>query len=186
MCYTSPVRPILEFNSIIWSGCSRNSLIEIEAVQRRATKFILNYNGDIPYNIRVTQLDLLPLSMRRDFLDLTFMYNCFNDLVDFNIENYVTFIPIVNRLRNLNDPLTLLVNHVRLQSYDNFYVNRIIHTWNQVPLEIRMVELTNSGTNASFKRDLKNWLSSECMKVYNVNNPCTWKVKCICNICKNG
>ena len=78
--------------------------------------------------------------------------------------------------------MSLSVNPVRLQSYKN--VNRIIYTWNNVPLEIREVELTENGRNTTFKKEVKKWLAMECMEKYDVYNPCTWKVKCICNVYK--
>ena len=61
---------------------------KLESVQRTATRFTVNDNV-CSYEARLAELDLLPLSMCRDFLDLSFVYNCFNGFVDFNIDKYV-------------------------------------------------------------------------------------------------
>ena len=42
--YTSMVQPIVEYGSNIWSPVSKKNLMHIEAIQRRATKYITNDN----------------------------------------------------------------------------------------------------------------------------------------------
>ena len=41
----------------------------LEGVQRKATKFILNYPLHIGYKERLTKLNILPLEYRRDMKD---------------------------------------------------------------------------------------------------------------------
>ena len=47
----------------------------VENVQRRATKFILNYPRDMSYRDRLVKLSLLPLEYRREVKDLELIYN---------------------------------------------------------------------------------------------------------------
>ena len=42
----------------------------LENVQRRATKFILNYPTDLNYKQRLLKLSILPLEYRRDLKDV--------------------------------------------------------------------------------------------------------------------
>ncbi len=57
-------------------------LIEnIEKVQRRATKFILNlgFMTNIPYADRLLNLDLLPITYWHEYLDLVLLYKIINN-----------------------------------------------------------------------------------------------------------
>ena len=90
--YTALVRPLLEFSSVVWSCINKKDILLIEGLQRKATKFLLN-NFDIDYKTRLTSLNLLPLSYRRDYLDIIFLYYNMLDLVDSNLFNYLNFRP---------------------------------------------------------------------------------------------
>ena len=46
----------------------------LENVQRRATKFILNYPKDMSYKDQLLKLNLLPLEYRRDLKDLVLIF----------------------------------------------------------------------------------------------------------------
>lgn len=48
-------------------------------------KYILN-DFDIDYLIRLFSCNILLLTYRRECLDLIFMYNCFHELVDIDID----------------------------------------------------------------------------------------------------
>ena len=65
--YSSLIRSDLEYGSCLWSGTSKHNIQVLEGVQRRATKFILHY-PDQDYKERLSSLDLLPLSLRRENL----------------------------------------------------------------------------------------------------------------------
>ena len=54
--YRSLVRPLPKYSCETWNPKTQRNYNRIEAIQRRATKFILKYNED--YNIRLKRLDL--------------------------------------------------------------------------------------------------------------------------------
>ena len=54
-----------------WNGLTQCNKVQIERVQRAATRFILNY-PNMSYTERLSALNLLPLATRRDMLDLIF------------------------------------------------------------------------------------------------------------------
>ena len=132
---------------------------------------------------RLNTLDLLPLCLRRDFLDIVFLYNYINDLIDVDLESVVSFVNMDRRTRNNLDYLSLKVNYCKLESYRSFFVNRIAHSWNRLPLLIRETELTDLGQNTSFKRLVKDWLKTHCMPRFDSDNTCTWLLKCTCRSC---
>ena len=73
---TALVRSDEELGSSLWSGTSKKikrNLQLIEGIQRRATNYILHY-PDLDYRERLTKLKLLPLSFRREIIDLTFFF----------------------------------------------------------------------------------------------------------------
>ena len=75
LLYVSLVRPILEYASNIWSPYTVKHRHLIENVQRRATKFILNYpRHDITKKNRLESLDMLPLEFRRVISDLILLF----------------------------------------------------------------------------------------------------------------
>ena len=88
ICYTALVRPIVEYASIIWNNFNRSQVQQLESIQRRITKFIVG-NNNMSYCERLQTCNILPLTMRRDYLDASFLYNCINDKIDINILNYV-------------------------------------------------------------------------------------------------
>ena len=71
--YVSLVRSLLEYGSQLWNSPTTKNLRIIESVQRRATKYILN-DGESTYKSRLTLTNLIPLSYRRELLDLSFIH----------------------------------------------------------------------------------------------------------------
>lgn len=184
LCYKSLVRPILESNSCIWSCNTKKLLTKIESVQRRATKFITcSYTQD--YKTRLINCDLLPLALRRDFLDSVLFYNHVNDLVFLNLRVKLVNQDFAYLTRNVADHLSLENIRCNTYMYSKQYNVRIIKTWNCIPYEIRNLSLTDSGTNSTFKNKLKVWLKQLFMNNFDVNNTCSWTVSCSCNNCIN-
>jgi hypothetical protein len=184
LCYTSIVRPHLEFSSQMWSCHSKKLLLSIESVQRRATKFILNdFISD--YHTRLSLLSLLPLSLRRNYLDLVFFFNCVHDLVDINTEILPLFIVHDNiRTRQDHDDHLVHSNRVRSHLYECSFTQRIGKIWNTLPYELRKIELTAMGHNSTFKRELKLHIFNFMNTEFDVNNTCKWVLKCDCNNCR--
>ena len=115
--------------------------VKSNLVQRRATKFItLEYSLD--YKERLTVTDLLPLSYRRDILDITLFYNSVHTLNDYNYQQFSLFIE--NQLRFghcLNIVSTYQVS--RKELYFNFYMFRIILLRNNLPTETKDIHFLN-------------------------------------------
>ena len=71
LLYCSLVRSQLEYGSNLWSPYTLKHRLQIENVQRRATKFILNYpSREMSYTDRLSAISLLPLEHQREILDL--------------------------------------------------------------------------------------------------------------------
>ena len=84
---------------------------------------------------------MLPLFFRRDVLDLKFVYKCLNGLYQFDISRYVTFARNSNHTtRNSSDPNLLKIPLCKTTTFRNSYFNRIVFSWNSLPLNIRTAE----------------------------------------------
>ena len=74
--YLVYVRPILEYNSVVWSPYGKHDIDAIERVQRRFTKRLRGY-GSHSYSERLRLLELPSLELRRLRIDLIWCYkNC--------------------------------------------------------------------------------------------------------------
>ncbi len=73
----------------MWSPRTVKYRSLIENVQRRATKFILNYPKEMTYTERLITTNLLPLEFRREITDLTLMYKSKTRLIPMDVNNYL-------------------------------------------------------------------------------------------------
>ncbi len=89
LLYLTSVRSQLEFSSELWSPSEVKYQLMLQGVQRRATKFILNYPDDTDYKERLIQLNILPLDVRRNMRDLLFFFKCRARLLDIQLPDYV-------------------------------------------------------------------------------------------------
>jgi hypothetical protein len=184
LCYTAIVRPHLEYCPQVWFCNSKKLLLNIEAVQRKATKYILNDYAS-SYTDRLISLQLTPLSMRKDYLDIVFFYNCINGLIDINLAALPNFVDnSYTRTRLGLDDLLLYNSRSRYNLFDKFYTNRISKSWNCLPYNIRCLELTPMGHNSTFKNELKKYMFDHLCHSFDSSNPCTWVLSCNCFTCR--
>jgi hypothetical protein len=151
-------------------------------VQRRALKFVLDdYSSG--YKERLILCGILPLSLRRDYLDMIFFYNFLHNITEVNLD--VTFVNAsLCRRRAAIDDLMLVKRINNYNFVDKWYCNRIVHVWNKLPYELRGIQLTYLGKNITFKKNFKIWLYEFFVKNFVSETTCSWKVFCGCAICK--
>ena len=89
--YTSLVRSQFFYCSVIWKPHLIKHIQQLERVQRRATKYILNdYSTD--YKSRLINLHMLPLMYILDVNDVMFfLKNLHNPHNGFDINNFIKF-----------------------------------------------------------------------------------------------
>ena len=81
------VRPIGEYNSIIWSPHSKHDIDSVEKGQRRFTKRLRSPKRS-PYDERLAKLGLPTLELRRLHIDLIFCYKVIFGLVSVNLNDF--------------------------------------------------------------------------------------------------
>ena len=79
--YTTLVRPLLEFSSAAWDLHSAKDVHQLECVQRRADRFVMNdYRRTTSATNLLNQLEWSPLSVRRRNSCLVAFYKAVNNL----------------------------------------------------------------------------------------------------------
>jgi ribonuclease P/MRP protein subunit RPP40 len=145
--YITYVRPIIEYNTIVWNPCAKNLIDLIESVQRNFTKRIPSLTS-LTYAERIATLNLETLELRRLRFDLIFYYKIFHCLTPFDPSDvFSTYVPPTNL--SCNSPILLKPTKASNKLLSGtFYRN--IDAWNDLPTELRI-----TPTLSSFKRRLR-------------------------------
>ena len=91
--YLSLVKSQMCYATEIWSPSHSTFKINLERIQRRATRWILQVKmGEVSYNDRLLALNHLPLCYDREIKDLTFFFKALYGHNDLNVFNYVSVV----------------------------------------------------------------------------------------------
>lgn len=182
LLYKSLVRSTLTYASTLWYP-DRRDLALLESVQRNATKYILNdYTSE--YSVRLSRLQLLPLSFYREIIDLSFFYKSLHSFYNLNIHNFTQFsINPMYETRRTTDSFLLKSLPFRTEFTANFYSNRIVKLWNALPLPIRSIVCSNKHIH-TFKTAVFKFYLHKASTSFNVDNLCTWVSCCRCAACR--
>ena len=134
LLYTALVRPLLEYSSSLWSPYLVKHRRLIENIQRRATKFILNYPPrEVSYTNRLDQLNLLPLDFRRQMHDLVLLFKYKSGTVTGNFGRFIQTATRHYRIRNFHQSNFALLSRHDQEYYRNSYFPRTVKLWNSLP-----------------------------------------------------
>ncbi len=132
--YCSLVLPQLEYCSCLCSPYTIKHRALIENVQRRATKFILNYPlSEVSCLDRLVDLQMLPLEYRRQLRDLLLLYKFKNGMMFIVSNDYFIPKPSYYRTRNSDiNNLSSLATHKQTY-FQSSYFPRAVRLWNDLP-----------------------------------------------------
>ena len=156
--YIQYVRPHLEYASAVWNPWLKGDIDLIEAVQKRAVKMMSGLEGKT-YEERLEEIGLDSLETRRSKADLiqTFKIMKGIDRVDrrdiFKSYNDVATTR-TTRLGEYGDNL-IRRKISRSDIHNNFFCQRIINSWNQLPTRVKdsaNVEIFKNQLNEYFTR----------------------------------
>jgi hypothetical protein len=82
------IRPVVEYNSVVWNPCTVHLIDILESVQRSFTKRIPSISK-LTCTERLAHLNLDTLELRRLRFDLIFYYKVFNHLTSFDPQTRV-------------------------------------------------------------------------------------------------
>ena len=93
-CYKSLVRPVIEYAATVWAPYTQNNINAIEAVQRRAARFVYNnYSTYASVSNMITNLGWNTLHNRRNELRLILLFKIVHQLVDINTYDMLALCP---------------------------------------------------------------------------------------------
>lgn len=172
--YISLVRPQLTYCSQIWRPHLLKDIRLLEAVQRRATKWILD-DYVLDYKSRLLSLHLLPLMMTLELYDISFFIKSLSSPSEaFNILHYVSFNSSCTRSSSSN----LKHTFSRTTPSRHFYFSRLPRLWNSLP-SLNLLSLSHPQAITL----LNNHFWNIFMSHFDVNNPCTFHFMCPCCNC---
>jgi len=139
------VRPIVEYNSSVWSPSSVGDIESVERVQRRFTKRLPGLKN-MSYDQRLKFLDVPSLELRRLRADLYWCYKILFGLVTvtsdaFFTKNFCT--------STRGHQYKLYKHHTSACVRSNFFAERVVNEWNNLP------ESVDFSTLSRFKRTIK-------------------------------
>ena len=151
--FTTMVRPHLEYGNVIWHPRFRRDSLEIEKIQRRATKLILELKH-LPYDKRLRALRLPSLQHRRRRGD---MMQTFKILHEIDRIDSKIFFELNTGQSTRGHSQKLVKKHARLGIRQSVFSQRVVNDWNSLPAEV-----IDSPSLNSFKSRLdKFWLKEQ-------------------------
>ena len=144
LLYCTLVRPKLEYASAVWSPNTVKHCSLIENIQRRATKFILNYSKDMSYTERLIATNLLPLEFRREISDLLLVFKAKTGLIPMDINNYLCTYEPGYKSRNYDENNFNFLTKHKQQYFRNSFFIRSASLWNSIPSDLKTCNRLNS------------------------------------------
>ncbi|XP_069108320.1 uncharacterized protein [Argopecten irradians] len=152
--YKTLIRPHLEYATTIWSPMLTRDKITLENVQRRATKRIPSIQN-LSYSERIKKLGLPSLEYRRNRADVIQVYKILNKI---DILDQTTMFRELTGTATRGHSKKLFKKRLWLNSTGNFFINRVIKTWNSLSVEV----VTSPTLNCFKSRLNKLWVNHPC------------------------
>ena len=153
--YKTLVRPHMEYCQEVWSPHLKKDIAVLEKIQRRATKIVPSLK-DLPYENRLKDLKLYPLSERRKRGDMITVYKMLNGYMDVDVDKLLPLKVGSNATRSHNLQISCTIPQNNTRKY--FFTNRIVFPWNT---------LSNNTVNSKTVNDFKGNYDRERLGAYN-------------------
>ena len=154
--YKTYVRPHLEFSVSAWSPFLMQDIQVLEKVQMKAVNMISGLHGTT-YLEKLNELKLLTLENRRKKYDLVETYKIMHGVSDVDYKTwFVRASENASRTTRLTaDPYSIAKQNPNTSLRQNFFSNRVIDDWNDLPVS------TKGATNLNTFKEKINELLCE-------------------------
>jgi hypothetical protein len=151
--FTTMVRPHLEYGNFIWHPRFRRDKVEVEKIQRRATKLVPNLKH-LPYEDRIRVLSLPSLEYRRRRGDMLQVFKIMNGIDRINPG---IFFSENSESSTRGHDQKFVKKHARLGVRQSVFSQRVVNDWNSLP-----VNVIHSPSLNAFKSSLdKFWVKEK-------------------------
>ena len=133
--YITYVRPVLEYNTHIWSPVYKTHVDLIERVQRRFTKMLDGLHA-LSYPDRLAATGLESLELRRLKSDLCMYFKIINGQTCLSADEYFKFDCSVKLTRTSSNLKLVKPRYNTDLLKHNFFV-RVVDAWNSLPIHVR-------------------------------------------------
>jgi hypothetical protein len=157
--FVTYIRPLLEFNSIVWSPTKKKYIDLIERVQRKFTKRIPCLQS-MCYLERLSCINLQSLELRRLHFDLFYYYKIMKRLTPTDPDVFFTYhvplvslrqsAPFIEKPRNASDSLL------------STFAYRSINCWNFLSNDVKSLSSLPAFKKAVNNLDLNSFLYGSC------------------------
>ena len=129
------VRPLLEYAASVWDPCSQKNIAKIEAVQRRAARFVLNrFRNTSSVNNMLEALGWPTLEQRRQTCRLLMLYKIQSGPAHCPTLK-AELVRLPSRQRRTHDKqLTLLTTRTHYRG--SSFLPKTIRDWNSLPMKV--------------------------------------------------
>ena len=125
------VRPILEYASCVWDSCGSGLRSEIEMIQRRAARFVMNdYGRYSSVDDMLSKIGWKPLEIRRKESRLCLLYKMYNGEIREDVSGIICQPCYMGRS---DHPKKIRRIQSRLLPYHQSFFPRTIRDWNNLP-----------------------------------------------------
>ena len=174
--YLTLVRSQLMYCTPIWRPYLQTDIQNIERIQCRATKFILN-DYDSNYKTWLLTLKLLPLMYLLELQDIIFTVKSLKyPTKGFNILHHISF--STSNTRSSSNCKLKHLSHTNNYNRHSFF-HRLPRLWNAIPVNDLHLSIS------TIKIKLKEHFWNHFVSNFNNEDPCTFHILCPCNKCYN-
>ena len=134
--YKSLVRPHIEYCSSVWDPHTKHNIKKVEAVQRRAARFIMNdYGRKSSVTAMLKDIQLPSLQERRLNQRLVMMHKIIHNNVDLHLDDHLEFNTrdsAASSTRHHN-PLSLKIPSSKTNCHQKSFFPNTARDWNKLP-----------------------------------------------------
>ena len=166
------------FPSPVWRPYLVKDSAVLKKLQRRATKYILNYPCNMDYKNRLVNLHLLPITLLLEMQDILFFIKLLKFPPDnFSLSEFITFIDSNTCSSSLWKIKSVYTSLPKLSTTSHFYFYRIVRLWNSLP------PLDLDLSFPSLKHAVYNLYWNYFISHFDISLSCSWYRVCPCTNC---
>lgn len=140
------MRPILEYASTVWDGCTEYEKDSLEKIQNEAARIVTGLTRSVSLENLRQEVGWQLLSTRRSVQKLSIMYKANNNQLPSYVSNLIPNTVNMISQYNLRNQIDLNVPNTRLEIFKRSFIPSSVHLWNATDPMTR-----NANTLRQFK-----------------------------------